>query len=178
MSDDVSDGVSTRFPGRETGIAEEAQQLGSFGKGDMVVLDVFTGCEVALFKWRVYFGNFSEHVHLIGCKTAERNFHPNHLAVGLPLAVNALAEPEPEEFDLVLFAGLEKLYLVFKIGDFGAVDLEDAGVFRIWNPVASTNTFGGQRVEPLFSVSRSLKGNKLPEQTKTPLAWLQAGSNR
>ena len=65
-------------------------------------LDVLPCGDVALAQRRVLLDRVGKGVELIGGDATHRELHPNHLDVGLALAVNALAQAELDE---LVFSG-------------------------------------------------------------------------
>ena len=57
----------------------------------------------------------AEGLHLLGRDAAERQLHPDHLHVGLALAVDALLEAEADELVFVQLAGEELLGFVVEV---------------------------------------------------------------
>ena len=87
--------------------ADLPDELGRVRQGDVVDLDVLAGGDVALVERRELLDRVGEGLHLLGADAAEGELHPDHLHVGLALAVDALLEPEADELLLGLLAAQE-----------------------------------------------------------------------
>ena len=97
----------------------------------MVQLDVFAGGDVPFLQRRVLFGDVAEAVQHIGGYDAAGQLDADHLHVGLPLAVHALAQTEGRENGVVQFAGAEAVNFGVKALNFILHEGDDgAGVFR------------------------------------------------
>ncbi len=81
----------------EAGVAELADQLRRVGQRHVVHLDVLARGDVALAQRHVLLDHVGERVELVGRDAAERELDPDHLHVGLALAVDALLEAELDE---------------------------------------------------------------------------------
>ena len=68
-----------------------------------------------LFERRVLLDDAGEGLHLLGRDAAEGKLDPDHLDVGLALAVDALFEAEADELVLVQLAGEELLGFVVEV---------------------------------------------------------------
>ena len=100
VAGDVADGVAAALARGQAGVGELADQLRGVGQRDVVDLDVLAGGDVALVERRVLLDHAREGLHLLGGDAAHRQLHPDHLHVGLALAVDALLEPEADELVL------------------------------------------------------------------------------
>jgi hypothetical protein len=81
----------------------------------VVDLDVLAGGDVALVERRVLLDDVGEGVHLLRGDAAEGQLDPDHLHVGLALAVNALFEPEADELVFRQALGEELLGFVVEV---------------------------------------------------------------
>ena len=86
-------------------------------------LDVLARRDVALAQRREALGDLGEGVHLVGRDAAEGKLDPDHLHVGLALAVDALLEAEADELALLDLAldeavdvGVEVVELALDVG--------------------------------------------------------------
>ena len=100
IAGDVAHRVAAALARGEAGVRDLADQLGRVGQRDVVDLDVLAGRDVALVERGVLLDHRREGVHLLGGDAAHRQLHPDHLHVGLALAVDALLEPEADELVL------------------------------------------------------------------------------
>ena len=86
-------------------------------------------------------------------QAAERSFDANHLPVGLPLSVDALAQSESHEGRLFEIAGSETFLLCFEIGDLFAADQQHPFSVGIGCPFC---LFGGYaRGHGLFALTNA-----------------------
>ena len=96
----VADGVAAALAGGQPDLAEFAHQLRHIAQPDVMHLDVLTRRDVALAQRDVALDDRRERVELIWRDTAERELDPHHLHVGLALPIDALPQPEADEFVL------------------------------------------------------------------------------
>ena len=99
-----------------------ADELGGVGEGDVVDLDVLPGGDVALVQWRELLDRVGKGLHLLRADAAERQLHPDHLHVGLALAVDALLEAEADELLLGLLPAQEAGRLGVEVVEFPLED--------------------------------------------------------
>jgi hypothetical protein len=138
IAGDVADRIAAALPGGEAGLGDLADELGRVGQRHVVDLDVLAGGDVALVEGRELLDRVCEGLHLLGADAAEGQLHPDHLDVGLALAVDALLEAEADELLLGLLAakeasglGIEVVELALEYRDDVAGDvLVDLGVLE------------------------------------------------
>src|SRR5919197_4404601 len=104
---DVPHRVAAALPRAQPRIAELADELRGVGKRHVVHLNVLAGRDVALAERHVALDHVGERLELVGVDPAERQLHPDHLAVRLALPVDALLEAELDELVLGLLAAHE-----------------------------------------------------------------------
>ena len=97
VAGDVAHRVPAALAARESRVPELADQLGGIGQRDVVHLDVLPGGDVPFTERHVLLDDVGERVELIGRDSAERELDPDHLHVGLALAVDALLQAELDE---------------------------------------------------------------------------------
>ena len=90
-------------------------------------LDILPGGDMALAQRSVLFRHSAQGVEGARGKDAAGDFDPNHLDIGLPLAVHALAQPKGRELGIILFPGLETRRLRLKPLHFVLHKGNDAG---------------------------------------------------
>ena len=110
IAGDVAHRVAATLPRGEAGVAELADQLGGVGERHVVHLDVLAGGDVALAQRHVLLDHVGEGIELIGGDAAHRQLDPDHLHVGLALAVDALLETELDELGLLEYARRESAW--------------------------------------------------------------------
>ena len=93
----VADGVAAALARGEVGLAEHPDRLGGVAQRDVVELDVLARGDVPLVQGRPALHHVGEGLHLLGRDAPERQLDPDHLDVGLALAVHALPEAELDE---------------------------------------------------------------------------------
>ena len=77
-------------------------------------LHVFARGDVSLAQWGIPVGYLAQPLHALRGEDAARHLDPDHLDVGLALAVHALPQPEGRESGVVLLAGLKPRCLLLK----------------------------------------------------------------
>ena len=97
VAGDVAHRVAAALAARQAGVAELADQLGRVRQRHVVHLDVLARRDVALAQRHVLLDHVGERVELVGRDAADRQLDPDHLHVGLALAVDALLEAELDE---------------------------------------------------------------------------------
>ena len=110
-ADDIADGVAARFAGGQADAAQLPQHLGSLVQRDVVDLDVLASGDVAFLQRSVVFRDFAEAIEHVCRDDAAGEFDPDHLDVGLALAVHALPQAEGRENGVVQLAGAEAVDL-------------------------------------------------------------------
>ena len=123
---DVAHRVATGLARAEADVADQAHDRRGILQLDVVKLEVLAGGHVALAQWSVLVGKHTERVELVRGQTAERCLDPHHVHVGLPLAVDPLAQSETLELGRVVLPGLELLDLLLEVVDLLGKDLDDA----------------------------------------------------
>jgi hypothetical protein len=90
----------------------------------VVELDVFPGSDMPFLQRGVPLRYFAQGLQGFRSKNTPRDFHPDHLHVGLTLTVNTLPKAETGKLSAVPFSGsksvrfaLKTLNLIFHIGD-------------------------------------------------------------
>ena len=134
----VADGVAAALARGQVGVAEHADRLGGVAQRDVVQLDVLARGDVALVERGPALHHLREGLHLLGRDATEGQLHPDHLHVGLALAVDALAEAELDELVLFGLAGEVLLGLVVEVVELALDDrdhvpghvLVDLGIFE------------------------------------------------
>ena len=121
----VADGVAAALAAREAGVGQLPDRLGGVPQRDVVELDVLARGDVALVERRVLLHHVGEGLHLLRRDAAERQLHPDHLDVGLALAVDALLQAEADELVLGRVAGEELLGLVVEVVELALEDRDD-----------------------------------------------------
>ncbi len=88
-------------------------------------LDVLPRRDVALVQRRVLLDHAGEGLHLLRGDAAEGKLDPDHLHVGLALAVDALLEAEADELVLGDLAGEESLGFIVEVVELPLDDRDD-----------------------------------------------------
>ena len=122
----VADGVAAALARGEAGVRQLADRLGGVAQRDVVQLHVLPRRHVALVERGVLLDDGGERIHLVGRDAAERQLHPDHLDVGLALAVDALLEAEADEVGFGRLAVEELLRLVVEVVELTLDDRDDA----------------------------------------------------
>jgi hypothetical protein len=91
----------------------------------VVYLDVLARRDVALACGRVLLHDVREGLHLLRRDAAEGQLRADHLDVGLPLSVDTLLQPEPDELVLGGLAAEELLRLVVEVVELPFEDRDD-----------------------------------------------------
>ena len=132
----VAHGVAAALARGEAGVRDLADQRGGVTQRDVVELDVLARGDVRLVHRRVALGHVGEGLPLLGRDAAHGQLDPDHLHVGLALAVDPLAQPEGDVLVLGDLAAQELLGLVVEVrrtpprgwGSRGRDVLDDLGV--------------------------------------------------
>ena len=124
VAGDVAHGVAAALAARQAGVGELADELGRVVERHVVDLDVLARGDVTLVERRVALDAVREGLQLLGRDPAHRQLHPDHLHVGLALAVDALLQAEADELRLGRLAaqvlrrlGVEVVELALEDGD-------------------------------------------------------------
>src|SRR3954463_3540079 len=88
-------------------------------------LNVLPRRDVALAERSVLLDDAAEGLHLLGGDPAERKLDPDHLDVGLALAVDALFEAETDELVLLQLSVEELLGFVVEVVELALDDRDD-----------------------------------------------------
>ena len=163
VAGDVAHGVAAGLARGQAGAAEHLQQLERLVERHVVVLHVLARGEVALAQRREALGDLAEGVELVRGDAAEGQLDADHLAVGLALSVDALAQPELGELQRVAVPVEELGRLGGEVGELvledrdhmaGGVGTDGGGHARCLlrrdlllstNPVNNTDNLPGHR---------------------------------
>ena len=113
---DVANRVSAGLPGGEADVPQDAHRLRGVFQLDVMKLNVLARRHVSLMQWSKALRYYAESVELVGRYSAEGHLDPEHLRIRLPLAVDALSEPEGGELVRVPFSRLEPPGLLLEVG--------------------------------------------------------------
>ena len=121
----VAHRVAASLAAGQAGVAQLADQLGRVGQRHVMHLDVLARGDVALAQRDVLLDPVGERLELLGRHAAERELDPDHLHVGLALAVDALLEAELDELVPVELALQEARRLGVEVVELALEDRDD-----------------------------------------------------
>src|SRR5687768_2464467 len=106
-------------------IANDADEFRSVAERHVMDLDVLPRGDVALVERRVLLDRVREGLHLLGRDAAEGQLDPDHLDVGLALAVDALLQAELDELVALELAVEEAARLRVEVVELPLEDRDD-----------------------------------------------------